>query len=262
MRGSTRLFVLSGAGCSTRSGIPDYRDESGAWKRKEPVRYQQFISGAEVRKRYWARSLVGWRLVDRAEPNDAHHVLASLEADGPVHYVLTQNVDGLHQKAGSRVVNDLHGRIDRVACLDCSASTSRHAFQQRLAADNPSFDALTAHYAPDGDADLDVDFSAFCTPNCLSCGGTLKPDVVFFGESVPKPRVAEAMEAVDDSDAMLVVGTSLMVWSGYRFVKRAVEREIPVAAVNLGTTRADDDLTVKLEADCVEALPALAARLR
>lgn len=260
---SARIVVLTGAGCSTGSGIPDYRDDDGEWKRKPPVRFQEFFSNEESRKRYWARSMIGWSLVESARPNAAHEALARLEAGSKIHYLITQNVDGLHQRAGSKRVNDLHGRVDRVRCLGCERTSTRTAFQQRLSALNPGWRHHQASYAPDGDADLEgVDFEAFRVPACDTCGGVLKPDVVFFGESVPRPRVDEAMANVDASDLLFVVGSSLMVWSGYRFVKRARERGIAVAALNLGKTRADDEIDVKVRAECGAALVALAHRLK
>lgn len=251
--------MLTGAGCSTGSGIPDYRDRAGEWKRKPPIRFQEFTASALARQRYWARSMVGWKLVESARPNAAHEALAAIESSGRLRYLVTQNVDGLHQKAGSVRVGDLHGRVDRVRCLDCDRTSPRVRFQDRLAALNPSWLAREAGFAPDGDADVDgVSFEAFRVPACAGCGGTLKPDVVFFGESVPRGRVDEAMAHVDASDLFLVAGSSLMVWSGYRFVKLARERRVPVAAVNLGRTRADDEIDVKVEADCGVALKALA----
>ena len=257
------LFVLTGAGCSTPSGIPDYRDERGEWKRKQPVTYGEFVRREEVRRRYWARSLAGWGRLGGAEPNPAHRALATLEASGYVHHLLTQNVDGLHHKAGHRRVIDLHGRLDRVRCLGCGALSPRDRLQHELLARNPAFTAFVSAFAPDGDADLheDTRLGGFEVPACESCGGALKPDVVFFGESVPRARVDEAYARLAECAAMLVVGSSLMVWSGYRFVRRAVEQGIPVAALNLGRTRADADLTLKLEARCDEVLPALAAWL-
>jgi len=254
-----RLFVLTGAGISTASGIPDYRDLEGGWKRPPPVTYQAFTGDAKTRARYWARSLVGWRRFGVAQPNDAHLALARLEASGRVEMVLTQNVDGLHQRAGSRSVIDLHGRLDEVRCLSCERRTLRADFQHELERRNPSWIALDASDAPDGDADLDsADFSTFDVPDCAVCCGLLKPDVVFFGENVPRERVERARLALDASDAMLVVGSSLMVFSGYRFAREAAALGKPVAAINLGRTRADDLLVFKIERDCGDALRRLA----
>jgi NAD-dependent SIR2 family protein deacetylase len=250
-----RLFILTGAGCSTNSGIPDYRDADGAWKRTPPVRFQAFVAEEATRRRYWARSMIGWRRFGQALPNDAHHALARLEASGRSQMLLTQNVDRLHQAAGSRVVIDLHGRLDLVRCMACSAARPRADFQDDLVRLNASWADLDAAALPDGDAELDhVDFSGFAVPVCASCGGVMKPDVVFFGESVPRDQVALAMEALEQADAMLVVGSSLMVYSGFRFAQAAAKRGIPIAAVNLGRTRADDLLTLKIEDRCEAAL--------
>lgn len=259
---SRRLLVLTGAGCSTDSGIPDYRDADGGWKRKEPIRYQAFIGSAATRRRYWARSLVGWETMAAARPNAAHHALAELEAAGRLRGLITQNVDGLHQKAGSHEVIDLHGRLDTVECLGCLAVLPRARFQSTLECLNPDWRQLGAAVAPDGDADLDgVNFGAFAVPRCEHCDGILKPGVVFFGETVPKPRVRAALERLEACDALLVVGSSLMVWSGYRFVRAAVRLGIPVAAVSLGRTRADPELDLKVSAPCAAALGAVSRRL-
>ncbi len=253
-----RLFVLTGAGISTASGIPDYRDLEGDWKRPPPVTCQAFVGDAVVRSRYWARSLVGWRRFGRAQPNAAHAALARLEADDRIELLLTQNVDGLHQRAGSHNVIDLHGRLDEVVCLGCGQRTSRAALQRTLEQRNPHWMSLDAADAPDGDADLDgQEFSGFDVPDCEACGGLLKPDVVFYGENVPRERVERARAHLAASDAMLVVGSSLMVFSGFRFAREAAALGKPVAAINLGRTRADDLLALKIEVDCATALRAL-----
>jgi NAD-dependent SIR2 family protein deacetylase len=250
-----RLFILTGAGCSTPSGIPDYRDAEGQWKRAQPVTYQAFMGEEKTRRRYWARSLIGWRLIRQAGPNDAHRALAGLEARGRTELLLTQNVDRLHQAAGSARVIDLHGRIDRVRCMDCEARSPRDAFQDELGGLNPDWLHLDAAEAPDGDADLEgADFSSFVIPPCRRCGGVLKPDVVFFGENVPRDRVDAAFRHLDKADAMLIVGSSLMVYSGFRFVQMAARAGIPIAAVNLGRTRADEMLALKVEETCESAL--------
>ena len=250
-----RLFVLTGAGCSTASGIPDYRDDNGDWKRARPVMLQPFLADESTRQRYWARSVVGWQRMRAARPNDAHRALAVLERDGRIEQLVTQNVDGLHQAAGSRDVIDLHGRVDVVVCLDCGARVPRARVQAELVRRNPGFAALEALAAPDGDADLEqVDFAAFDVPACERCGGLLKPDVVFFGENVPKERVGRAMAALQRSDAVLVVGSSLMVLSGYRFAQAAAAAGKPIAAVNLRLTRADDLLALKIAERCTDAL--------
>ena len=250
-----KLFVLTGAGCSTESGIPDYRDEDGAWKRAQPVQFLPFMQKAAVRQRYWARSFVGWRYFSAAQPNDTHRALARLEEQGRIELLVTQNVDGLHTIAGSKSVVDLHGRLDVVRCMSCEHTLPRIDFQAQLLARNPSWADLTARQAPDGDVDLEgLDFSTFDVPPCPTCGGILKPDVVFFGESVPKQRVQTAMEGVQRADAMLILGSSLMVYSGYRFAAAAAAAGKPIAAVNIGRTRADELLTLKVSRRCSEAL--------
>jgi NAD-dependent SIR2 family protein deacetylase len=250
-----RLFVLTGAGCSTNSGIPDYRDRHGNWKRTRPVNFQPFMTEQRTRQRYWARSLIGWRRFGQARPNDAHRALARLEADGRCDMLVTQNVDRLHQSAGHREVIDLHGRLDLVRCMGCGAKTPRDEFQLALGRANAEWLALDAADAPDGDADLEhAEFSSFDVPACEACGGILKPDVVFFGENVPRDVVATAKGHLEQADAMLIVGSSLMVYSGFRFVQMAVRRQIPIAAVNLGHTRADDLLALKVEECCETAL--------
>jgi NAD-dependent SIR2 family protein deacetylase len=250
-----RLFVLTGAGCSTDSGIPDYRDADGGWKRAQPVTYQAFMGEVLTRQRYWARSLVGWRRFGHALPNVAHYALRKLEQRGNLQLLLTQNVDGLHQRAGSQNVIDMHGRLDTVRCMACEFRFPRHEFQSMLLERNPKWAMMEAADAPDGDADLDgLDFSGFAIPACPKCGGILKPDVVFFGENVPRDRVMTAMQALSESDAMLIVGSSLMVFSGYRFAHAAAKLEKPIAAVNLGRTRADPLLTLKIERPCADAL--------
>ncbi len=256
---SRRPLVLTGAGVSTASGIPDYRDRDGGWKARRPVTYHAFRTSPATRRRYWARSLVGWPRMADARPNAAHEILARLEREGRVHHLLTQNVDGLHQRAGSRRVLDLHGRLDLVECLGCLTALDRRAFQQDLLARNAAFAALPAEAAPDGDAALDhVSFDAFQVPDCPACGGVLKPAVVFFGENVPADRVESSYRLVSEADLLLVVGSSLMVFSGYRFVRAARRYDIPVALVNLGRTRADGEAALKVEAPCAEVLQALA----
>uniref|UniRef100_UPI002897C806 NAD-dependent protein deacetylase n=1 Tax=Diaphorobacter sp. TaxID=1934310 RepID=UPI002897C806 len=260
VRRHPRLFVITGAGCSTEVGIPDYRDHNGEWKRPQPVTFQAFMGDEATRRRYWARSLLGWRVMGRAQPGSAHRALAALEAAGRIELLLTQNVDGLHSAAGSQRTLDLHGRIDTVLCMDCGMRAPRAGLQHELERRNPGWVALQAGAAPDGDADLEgLDFGGFDVPSCAHCGnGLLKPDVVFFGESVPRERVEAARAALARSQAVLVVGSSLMVYSGFRFVQAAVDAGLPVAAVNQGRTRADGLLALKLEQDAGTALQALA----
>ncbi len=249
------VAVVTGAGVSTASGIPDYRDRNGDWKHARPVQYADFVSRPEVRRRYWARSFAGWGRIANAIPNLAHRALAVLEKAGRVDTLITQNVDGLHHRAGSRRVIDLHGRLQNVLCTSCGERIGREEWQAQLAAANPSWRSDTDYFAPDGDAKLrDEDVSDFVTPDCQSCGGFLKPDVVFFGENVPKDRVASAFEALDRARALLVVGSSLMVYSGYRFARRAAESGKPIAIVNRGRTRADDIAMLKIDADCGDIL--------
>jgi NAD-dependent SIR2 family protein deacetylase len=250
-----RLFLLTGAGCSTGSGLPDYRDAEGQWKRAQPVNFQDYMRQPATRQRYWARSLIGWRHFSTVRPNDTHRALARLEASGRCEVLVTQNVDRLHQSAGSSKVIDLHGRLDVVRCMACGRSMLRNQMQDMLTALNPDWTHLDAARAPDGDANLDgVDFSSFVVPQSPCCEAILKPDVVFFGENVPRARVDAAMDHLARADAMLVVGTSLMVQSGLRFVRAAAAAGIPVAAVNLGRTRADDLMTLKVVRPCAEAL--------
>ena len=250
-----RLFVLTGAGCSTDSGIPDYRDRQGRWKRAPPVTYTAFMQEPATRQRYWARSLIGWRSFGSAQPNATHRALAQLERLGHVELLVTQNVDRLHQRAGSQNVVDLHGRLDEVRCMTCERRIARDALQHQLITRNRRWAVLDAIDAPDGDADLrGCDFSSFAVPPCLACGGILKPDVVFFGESVPRDRVDAATAAWQAADAVLVVGSSLMVYSGYRIVQAAALAGRPIAAVTLGHTRADPLLSLKVDARSSDAL--------
>jgi NAD-dependent SIR2 family protein deacetylase len=266
---SKRLVVLTGAGCSTESGIPDYRSPGGAWSRHKPIQYNAFVRSAEVRRFYWARSFRGWPRFERARPNAAHRALAELESRGRVHQLITQNVDDLHQEAGSRAVVQLHGRNRVVVCLDCRAETPRAEMQERLAQLNAQWlasavwerlEADDADFAPDGDAELaEAIVGGFQVPPCRRCDGPLKPAVVFFGESVPADKVSHAMNRLDEADALLVAGSSLTVWSGYRFVKRAADRGLPIAIVNIGPTRADDLATLKIERKCGEVLAGVVA---
>jgi NAD-dependent SIR2 family protein deacetylase len=244
-----RVFVLTGAGCSTASGIPDYRDEQGEWKRRPPVMIQAFRAEEPVYRRYWARAYAGWPRFTSAAPGAAHRALAAWERAGTLAQLVTQNVDGLHQQAGSRAVIDLHGRLDVVVCLGCGARTSRAALQSAIAASNPSWHATPAA-APDGDADIDpAAVESFEPPRCDRCGGLVKPDVVFFGENVPSERYLDAREALTRADALLVAGSSLMVYSGFRFVRQAHEAGLPIAIVNRGRTRGDELADVKIEED-------------
>lgn len=263
LAGSRRLMILSGAGISTDSGIPDYRDEAGQWKHRQPMRFQEFSRSLAARQRYWARSLAGFQRIDAARPNRAHAALAELEGCVELELLVTQNVDGLHQKAGSRNVLDLHGRLDLVECLGCGHELLRQDFQALLGELNPSFRVRASFIKPDGDAELGaVDTSRFLVPPCTRCGGILKPAVVFFGESVPAARVARAMAGLAGAQALLVVGSSLMVFSGYRFAREAARRNVPVLIVNRGKTRADELATLKVSSPVGEVLPRLVEVLR
>lgn len=262
-----RVTALVGAGCSTESGIPDYRGPDSAQRKRAPIQYREFVESAPARRRYWARSAVGWRRIATARPNAAHVGLADLEAAGVVTGIITQNVDGLHAAAGSRNVVELHGSLAWVLCLACGERTPRGDFQQRLLklnddwADRVATEALEP--APDGDAELPASaFEHFRVPSCDACGtGIIKPDVVFFGENVPRARVDEAWRVFEAGDVLLVAGSSLTVYSGRRFVYRAIEMAMPVAIVNIGPTRSDDAASVKIEGRLGAVLPALAARL-
>jgi len=253
-----RIFVLTGAGISTGSGIPDYRDRHGAWKHRKPMEYREFVASHAARQRYWTRSWFGWQRFSRARPNAAHHALARLEQLGRLSATVTQNVDGLQQLAGSRRVTELHGSLASVSCLACGETLARAAMQEVLSERNPWLPGLQGELAPDGDAEVaEIDVTRLRVPGCSACGGVLKPDVVFFGESVPPLRVQQCRAALAGSDALLVVGSSLMVFSGFRFVREACQRGIPVAAINRGKTRADELLQHKFDVDCALALTRL-----
>ena len=258
-----RVTVLTGAGCSTESGIPDYRGPETARRARNPLEFQQFLRDDHARRRYWARSMHGWTRVARARPNPAHLALAELERGGRVVGVITQNVDGLHLAAGSRRVVELHGNLAEVTCLDCGAVEPRQSVQHRLVTLNPSWTEQPVEMAPDGDADLNErTLERFVVAECRACEGPLKPRVVFFGENVPRPVVEDAYGLLGEAEALLVVGSSLVVFSGYRFVRRASERGLPVAIVNLGQTRGDPLAQVVLTGRAGELLPRLAARWR
>lgn len=248
-------LVLTGAGVSTDSGIPDYRGPDSP--PRTPMTYQEFIATPEAQQRYWARAFIGWRFFGRAEPNDTHRLLAESQHD--LTGLITQNVDGLHSTAGHRQVIDLHGRADRVICLECRHITTRASMQRRLTELNPEFDRSgfdrAGQVAPDGDVVLDRT-DDFVLAACHRCGGRLKPDVVFFGESVEKSMVDHCFELVDQASGLLVLGSSLQVMSGLRFVRAASKRGIPITIVNRGTTRGDDLATTKIDAGCAETLTA------
>ncbi|WP_230555584.1 MULTISPECIES: Sir2 family NAD-dependent protein deacetylase [unclassified Rhodococcus (in: high G+C Gram-positive bacteria)] len=254
-----RIVVVSGAGMSTDSGIPDYRGPDSP--PRNPMTYQQFIGDDEFRRHYWARNHVGWRHMDAARPNAGHRALAELERRGIVTGIITQNVDMLHTKAGSRRVIDLHGVYARVRCLSCEQLVSRFTLARRLDERNPAFldsvsPAKGVEIAPDADAVI-TSTAHFRMVDCEQCGGVLKPDIVYFGESVPKPRVAEAFDLVDNADALMVLGSSLTVMSGLRFVRRAAKASIPIVIVNRGATRGDQFASAISHDGCSETLTAL-----
>lgn len=256
-----RLVVLTGAGCSTDSGIPAYRDADGSWRQRRPVQYQDFVSDPYWRRRYWARSLQGFPLMAGASPNAAHRWLVDFARAGRIELLITQNVDGLHQRAGSEGVVELHGSIHRVVCLNCGDVSRRSDMQARLELANPGHRGVSTEIRPDGDADLrDSDLEAFAVPACTRCAGMLKPDVVFFGEAVPKARVERCYAALERADALLVLGSSLMVYSGFRFPRRMAELGKPMASITRGRTRADDLLDLRLRVGVVELFEALEAR--
>ncbi len=262
-----RVVVLAGAGCSTESGIPDYRGPESSGRSHNPMLYQEFVGSEAARARYWARSAVGWRRVAAARPNPAHGALARLEDGGVVRGIITQNVDGLHHAAGSRRVVELHGSLARVRCLGCERRLPRSEFQARLLALNAEWAERLAcasgrgglEPAPDGDAELPSRaLEDFRVPGCATCGGVVKPDVVFFGENVPRERVDEAWRLFGEGEVLLVVGSSLAVYSGRRFVQRAQKEGVPIAIVNIGRTRADDAAAVRVEGRAGRILPAVA----
>jgi NAD-dependent SIR2 family protein deacetylase len=256
-----RFVALTGAGCSTESGIPDYRG-GGRTGPRNPIQHDAFMKKADVRRRYWARATLGWARFSGAEPNAAHRALAALEHGGHAAGVITQNVDRLHQRAGSRRVVELHGALADVACLRCGRHEARRELQGRLLDANPGWLEGAAEIQPDGDAELDAErVAGFAVVGCRSCGGELKPDVVFFGGAVSERTLAAAWDLFDAAEALLIVGSSLAVWSGFRFVRRAQERTLPIAIVNVGPTRADDLAAVKVPGAAGTILPRLVERL-
>jgi NAD-dependent SIR2 family protein deacetylase len=256
-------LVLTGAGLSTASGIPDYRGRDGIRRGREPIQGPEFRKSVAVQRRYWARSMVGWPTMSQARPNAGHVALAALEQGERIGSVLTQNVDGLHQRAGSLSVLELHGNIRTVRCLDCHATFARAFIQDVMREANPSLVDALAQPAPDGDAHIEPDaLDEFHAPFCLHCGGTLTPDVIFFGDNIPAPRTVEALRRMDEADALLVVGSSLMVYSGFRFARMAAASGKPIAAINQGITRADDLIDLKVEASAEVILPRVAQLLQ
>lgn len=245
-----RLFILTGAGISTESGIPDYRSEGVglyATSSSRPVQYIDFLKNADVRKRYWARNYVGWPNFSSFQPNRSHYVLSDWEKKGRVEWLVTQNVDALHYKAGSKNVTELHGSAHRVMCLSCSFKVSRHSMQKMIKEQNPEWIAKAEEVRPDGDVDLESEkIKVFKVPKCPSCGGVLKPEITFFGDNVPKTTVHFVLEKMFKSDAVLIIGSSLEVYSGYRFVNRACGNNMEIAILNIGKTRGDKHATIKV----------------
>jgi NAD-dependent SIR2 family protein deacetylase len=258
-----RFLVLTGAGISTSSGIPDYRDNEGIRRGKAPMMYQEFLATPQARRRYWARAMLGWPRVRIAQPNQAHLALVTLQHRQRISGLITQNVDTLHDQAGSQDVIELHGSLHRVLCLDCQRPSARDVIQRLMETENPYLAGVDAVQAPDGDTLLDPAFEQrFRVPRCPHCNGErLKPDVVFFGENVAQATAARAMAAVEQAEGLLVVGSSLMAYSAFRLCKAMVEQGKPVIAINLGKTRGDELLQMKIAASCERLLPLLAERL-
>lgn len=257
-----RFLVLTGAGISTPSGIPDYRDSEGVRRGRQPMMYQEFLASPQSRQRYWARAMLGWPRVRQARPNAAHEALAELQIRQRISGLITQNVDTLHDQAGSRDVIELHGSLHRVLCLDCTQRSERQAIQHLMEAQNPYLAGVDAVQAPDGDTLLDPAFEAhFQLPRCPHCGGDrLKPDVVFFGENVAPATAARATQAVEEAEGLLVVGSSLMAYSAFRLCRAIKDQGKPLLAINRGKTRADELLDLKVEEPCERVLPLLTQR--
>lgn len=258
-----KFLVLTGAGISTPSGIPDYRDSDGVRRGRQPMMYQEFLSAPQSRRRYWARAMLGWPRVRQARPNAAHEALATLQQRDRISDLITQNVDTLHDQAGSHDVIELHGSLHRVLCLDCGQRSERDEIQRQMEAQNPYLSGVDAVQAPDGDTLLDPAFEArFQVPQCPHCAGErMKPDVVFFGENVAQATAARAMAAAENAAGLLVVGSSLMAYSAFRLCRVIAERGKPLMAINLGKTRADDLLDLKIEGSCEALLPWLVEKL-
>ncbi|KAK7087807.1 NAD-dependent protein lipoamidase sirtuin-4, mitochondrial-like [Littorina saxatilis] len=261
---SKRLFVLTGAGISTESGIPDYRSEGvGLYttSKNRPVQYGDFLNFAEIRQRYWARNYVGWPRFSSFQPNEAHRVLSRWELAGKMHWLVTQNVDTLHYKARSTRVTELHGSAHRVLCLSCHHKILRNTMQEHIKALNPDWHAQSLEMAPDGDVQLTTEqVEGFKVPECQKCGGVLKPEIVFFGDNVPKHTVEYVFGRLAESDAVLIIGSSLEVYSGYRFANKAKEQGKPIAILNIGKTRADKIAQLKICARAGHVLPKVQIR--
>ncbi len=255
-----KVVALTGAGCSTESGIPDYRGPKTRNKARNPIQFQEFLKQPQRRQRYWSRSIIGWPRFSSAQPGPAHIALSNMETSGHLHGIITQNVDRLHSQAGSKRVVELHGALAEVSCLTCKNITDRHLLQSRLTALNPNWLTHQAEIAPDGDAELkEGKEETFKVADCALCQGILKPKVVFFGENVPRPVYDDACQLMEEAEALLVLGSSLAVYSGYRFVREAAQRNLPVGMINLGAPQRGLDLVdVFVESPVGQALPALA----
>ncbi|EAQ32766.1 NAD-dependent protein deacetylase [Idiomarina baltica] len=262
LRGNTPFTLLSGAGLSTDSGIPAYRNAQGQWVHSPPMQHHDFMNNDAARKRYWARSLGGWLNLYHAQPNRAHQVIAQFQQHGFIDTVITQNVDGLHQKAGSSTVINLHGYANDIVCMTCGDRSPRFDLHQRYAELNPRFNQSVSVIKPDGDAKLSAPTDEFKLIHCDHCGGILKPDVVYFGDNVPKKRVEACYQAIDDSQGLLIVGSSLKVFSGFRFARYAYQQDKPVIIITKGITRADDLATIKIDGNIAETLDQFRRLLR
>ena len=263
LQSKRNIWILTGAGISAPSGIPTYRDDKGEWKSANPIQHNDFINHESYRQRYWARSMVGWKLTGRANPNATHFAIAALQETGRVSQIVTQNVDGLHNRAGAKEVIDLHGRLSEIKCLDCEVVSKRAAYQPRLVEKNPELDEYQATIMPDGDANVeDFDMSKINIPACENCGGVLMPNVVFFGGIVPRERVDNAFNTLAESDCLLVIGSSLKVFSGFRFPRWASQNNLPLFAVNQGEMRGKELFAQILTEPCEEALPIIVAGLK
>ncbi|CAH1801344.1 unnamed protein product [Owenia fusiformis] len=253
-----QMFVMTGAGISTESGIPDYRSEGvGLYARStnRPVQYQDYVKSSTIRQRYWARNYVAWPRWSSTQPNQTHKTLADWENEGKIHWLVTQNVDSLHFKAGSKNLTELHGSTYRIMCLGCDNMFPRTQLQDMIAAENPNWSAASAEHAPDGDVALSPEqVAGFKVPNCNKCGGTLKPDITFFGDNVARDKVSFVFNKLEECDSVLVLGSSLQVYSGYRFLMRAAEQRKPIGIVNIGSTRADHLANVMVKAKCSDVL--------
>jgi len=262
LQNKKKIWILTGAGISAPSGIPTYRNDKGEWKSANPIQHKEFISYESYRQRYWARSMVGWKLTGRAHPNAAHIAITSLQRTGKVSQIVTQNVDGLHNIAGTENVIDLHGRLSEIKCLTCEEVSKRAHYQPRLVKNNPELELYEAKILPDGDAHVeDFDMSKITIPDCQNCGGVLMPNVVFFGGIVPRPRVEKAFSTLAESDCLLVIGSSLKVFSGFRFPRWASQNNLPIYAVNQGKMRGQELFDHILAESCEEVLPIIAKEM-